>query len=133
MVVARDMNPGASLGSKLAARGRLSSLRPRLKSAKRRCVAPGAAWVATTVATQALSICKKVTAAPAPMRALGQGVAQEVELPGIGFAGQPGRVSVESVNSFGIDRNLGPIACRSPALGHEERIVDQAVHGADCE
>src|SRR5712692_4989085 len=65
--------------------------------------------------------------------ASGQGVTQELELPGVCLAGQAGRVSVESVHSFGIDGDVGPVAGRSPALGHEERIVDQAVHGADCE
>src|SRR6202011_3873337 len=59
--------------------------------------------------------------------------AQELELPGIAFACQGGQVGIESVNPLGIDRDLGLVAGCSPALGHEERIVDQAVHGADRE
>src|SRR6266852_9432646 len=65
--------------------------------------------------------------------ASGQRVTQELELPSICLSRQAGRIRVESVHSFGIDGDLGPVAGRAPALGHEERIVHQAVHGADRE
>src|SRR5205807_3040590 len=59
--------------------------------------------------------------------------AQELELPSSRLPGQGRWISVETVHSFGINRDVGPGAGRAPALGHEERIVDQAVHGPDRE